>query len=161
MTGLDTNILVQLAFASHPAHDANVALVQKESLSGSRLVFPAHVIMEFLHVATDKRRFSPPMTMPEAVDWINSFLQNPGVMLLDAAPASAAQALLWIQHFGLGRKRIIDTHLAAILHAAGVKRLLISNSGDFDIFRVFEIIAPVPAPTSAPAAPSDPGTAPP
>ena len=114
MTGLDTNILVQLAFADHPAHQATVAAVQNEASGESRLVFPSLAVTEFLHVVTDQRRFLPPMTMGEAVDWINSLLQNPRVMMLDTTTASISQTLLWMQQFGLGRKRIIDTHLAAI-----------------------------------------------
>ena len=148
MTGLDTNILVQLAIADHPAHQTTVAAVQKEAWSGSRLVFPSLVITEFLHVVTDPRRFSPPMTMDEAVDWINSLLQNPSVMLMDTTTPAINQTLLWMQQFGLGRKRIIDTHLAAILYTSGATRLLTSNPGDFEIFGVFEIINPTSSPTA-------------
>jgi hypothetical protein len=42
----------------------------------------------------------------------------------------------------LGRKRILDTHLAAILYTSGVTRLLTSNPGDFSIFQVFETVTP-------------------
>jgi toxin-antitoxin system PIN domain toxin len=152
MTGLDTNILVQLAIANHPAHRATAAAVQEETRTGGRLVFPPLVITEFLHVVTDKRRFSPPLTMAEAVDWVNSLLQNPMVTVLETTPASVAQALLWLRRFDLGRKRIIDTHLAAILYTGGATRLLTSNPGDFEIFGVFEIVTPAP-PTSVPPLP--------
>jgi len=93
------------------------------------------------------------MTMGEALDWVNSLLQNPTVTLLDTTAASVTQTLLWMREFNLGRKRIIDTHLAAILHTGGATRLLTSNPGDFEIFGVFKIITPAPAPTSAPPAP--------
>ena len=69
MTGLDCNILVQLALADHPANAATVAVVQAEVQSGNRLVFPPLIINEFLHVITDARRFNPPLTMAEALDW--------------------------------------------------------------------------------------------
>ena len=68
MTGLDSNILVQLALQDHPANAATVAAVQAEVQRGSRLVFPALVVDEFLHVITDERRFSPPLTMTEALE---------------------------------------------------------------------------------------------
>jgi len=42
----------------------------------------------------------------------------------------------------LGRKRILDTHLAAILHTRGVRRLLTSNPADFTVFRVLETVTP-------------------
>lgn len=107
MTGLDCNILVQLALADHPANAATVTAVQAEVQSGSRLVFPPLVINEFLHVITDARRFSPPLTMIEALDWVENFLANPAVGVLEPTPESLRQALRWLRQFNLGRKRIL------------------------------------------------------
>jgi hypothetical protein len=42
----------------------------------------------------------------------------------------------------LGRKRILDTQLAATLWQADVRRLLTSNPADFQIFGGFELLAP-------------------
>ena len=142
MTGLDCNILVQLALADHPANAATVTAVQAEVQSGSRLVFPPLVINEFLHVITDARRFSPPLTMIEALDWVENFLANPAVGVLEPTPESQRQALRWLRQFNLGRKRILDTHLAAVLHTASVRRLLTSNPGDFTVFGALEIVTP-------------------
>ena len=142
MTGLDCNILVQLALQDHPANAATVAAVQTEVKRGNRLVFPSLVIDEFLHVITDARRFNPPLTMTEALDWVESFLANPAVGLLEPTPESLRQTLQWIRKFNLGRKRILDTHLAAVFYAAGVRRLFTANAADFAVFNVFEIITP-------------------
>ena len=62
--------------------------------------------------------------MPEALDWIQEFLTNPTVSLLEPTQASMDQTLHWMRQFSLGRKRILDTHLAAILYTSGVRRLL-------------------------------------
>ena len=142
MTGLDCNILVQLALQDHPANAATVAVVQAEAQRGGRLVFPSLVINEFLHVITDPRRFSPPLTMTEALDWTEAFLTNPAVTVIEPSAESAPQTLRWMRQFNLGRKRILDTHLAAVLHTADVRRLLTSNPGDFAVFGVFAIITP-------------------
>jgi len=40
----------------------------------------------------------------------------------------------WMQRHQLGRKRILDTQLAAILWTAGVRRLLTANPADFHLF---------------------------
>ena len=142
MIGLDCNILVQLAIADHPANVRTLAAVQSETQQGTKLVFPSLIVTEFLHVVTDERRFAPPLTMPEAVDWIEEFLKHPTVSLLEATQASMNQTLRWMRQFNLGRKRILDTHLAAILHTSGVRRLLTSNPADFTVFDVLETIAP-------------------
>jgi len=142
MTGLDSNILVQLALADHPANAATVAAVQAEAQRGSRLMFPPLVATEFLHVVTDERRFDPPLTMIEALDWLDEFLANPAVSLLEPAPEALHQTLRWVRQFNLGRKRILDTYLAAVCHTAGVHRLLTSNPTDFTVFGVLEAVAP-------------------
>lgn len=142
MTGLDCNILIQLALQDHPANAATIAAVQAEVQRGSRLVFPPLVINEFLHVITDERRFSPPLTMTEALDWMEGFLANPAVGMLEPSAESARQTLRWMRQFRLGRKRILDTNLAAVLHTAGARRLLTSNPVDFAVFGVFEIVTP-------------------
>lgn len=142
MTGLDCNILVQLALADHPANSATVAAVQAEARRAGSLVFPPLVVTEFLHVVTDDRRFAPPLTMIEALDWIEEFLANPSVSLLQPTQESLLQTLRWMREFNLGRKRILDTHLAAVLHTAGARRLLTSNPDGFAVFGVLEIITP-------------------
>jgi len=40
----------------------------------------------------------------------------------------------------LGRKRILDTEYAALLHVRGVRRLLPNNADDFRVFNAFEIV---------------------
>ena len=142
MTGLDCNILVQLALADHPSNASTTAAVQAEVQRGNRLVFPPLVVTEFLHVVTDERRFAPPLTMSEAIDWLEEFLANPSVTLLEPAPQSLHQTLRWMRQFNLGRKRILDTYLAAVLHTAGVRRLLTANPADFTVFGILQIVAP-------------------
>ena len=142
MTGLDCNILVQLALADHPLNAVSVAAVNAEVQSGNRLVLPPLVVTEFLHVVTDERRFAPPLLMVEAVEWIEEFLNNPVVDVMEPTSASLRQTLSWMRQFNLGRKRILDTYLAAILHTGGVRRFLTSNPADFKVFGIFEIIAP-------------------
>ncbi len=142
MTGLDCNILVQLALADHPANAASLAVVQSEMQLGNKLVFPTLIVTEFLHVVTDERRFAPPLTMIEALDWIEDFLANPAVSILEPSQSSLPQTLDWMRQFKLGRKRILDTHLAAVHHTGCVRRLITSNPGDFSVFGVLELVKP-------------------
>ncbi len=142
MIGVDCNVLVQLAFADHPANAKTFVAVQAETVQGTKLVFPSLVVNEFLHVATDVRRFNPPLTMTEALDWVDEFLANPTVELLESTTGSMDQTLRWMRKFSLGRKRILDTHLAAVLYTSGVRRLLTANPRDFTVFGVLETVTP-------------------
>jgi len=142
MIGLDCNILVQLAFADHTANAKTVAAVQAETQKGEKLILASLVIAEFLHVATDARRFAPPLTMTEALDWIEEFLKNPAVSVVEPGQSTVSQTLRWMREFSLGRKRILDTQLAAVLHVHGVRRLMTSNPADFTVFPVLETLTP-------------------
>ncbi len=44
---------------------------------------------------------------------------------------STRLAFDWLQRHQLGRKRILDTQLAATLWSAGIQRLVTSNPADF------------------------------
>src|SRR5687767_1456754 len=142
MTGLDTTVLVQLTDADNPAHSRAAKLLQMEMDAGRNLLLAPQVIAEFLHSITDERRFQTPLSMLDALNWVDDFLQNPRIQLVLPNQQSVRQANDWMRQFGLGRKRILDTQLAATLHAAGCRRLVTSNADDFKVFNVFELIVP-------------------
>jgi len=47
-----------------------------------------------------------------------------------------------IEDLGLGRKRILDTALAAALDLAGIRTLVTLNAKDYRIFSFLEVITP-------------------
>jgi hypothetical protein len=49
--------------------------------------------------------------MKDALEWIEEFLGNNSVVLLEPSHASMNQTLAWMRKFNLGPKRILDTHL--------------------------------------------------
>ena len=142
MIGLDCNILVQLAFEEHPAHEKTVVAVRAHTQRSTKLLCSSSVITEFLHVVTDPRRFNPALTMPEALNWIDGLLANPKLQLIEPTHGCLRQALDWMRELNLGRKRILDTYLAAVIHTSGVRRLLTSDPADFAVFGVLEVITP-------------------
>jgi predicted nucleic acid-binding protein len=142
MIGLDCNILVQLALPAHSANSRTVKVAMNEASRGETFGVPSFVIAEFLHVVTDDRRFAPPITMKEALAWIERFLENDGVSLLNPSAQSMDLTFRWLRQFNLGRKRILDTHLAAVLSVHGIKRLMTSNPADFTVFGVFDLLVP-------------------
>lgn len=80
--------------------------------------------------------------MERALDLAAGIVTSPKFLLVPPSAQSLALANEWMRRFKLGRKRVLDTHLAAIYHLAGCKRLLTSNGDDFKIFGVFEIVSP-------------------
>jgi hypothetical protein len=66
--------------------------------------------------------------------------------VVQAFPNDAAmqQFFVWLQQFSLGRKRLLDTLLAATYYQAGVPSLLTTNPSDFMLFGVFTCVTPQP-----------------
>ena len=55
-----------------------LAAVQAETQREGRLVFPPLIVTEFLHVATDAKRFAPPLTVNELKPGSNGTFQTCG-----------------------------------------------------------------------------------
>lgn len=140
MIGVDTSFLVGLAVQEHPAHAACWTLFESEILGGhGTMAVAAQALSEFCHVVTDGRRFERPLTMPEALDlceqWWNAQECRP--VTVDAEVG--ALFLTWMREHKLGRKRLLDTLLAASYHRAGVERLATTDWRDFARYGVFEL----------------------
>src|SRR5438552_448948 len=120
MIGLDTTFLVQLELVELSSHKTAHELLRRHVLDPQApLALVPQVLAEFIHVVTDPRRFQKPLTAQEAVAkarfWWNA------AEVRHVFPADAATVLFtdWMQRHQLGRKRILDTQLAAVLWSAG------------------------------------------
>jgi len=138
MFGADTSFLVGLAVREHPSHAACWALFERVILGrpGSLALTP-QVLAEFAHVVTDPRRFERPLDMATALEmceqWWNAVECRPVV----ADAEVGIQFLAWMREHRLGRKRLLDTLLAACYHRAGVARIATSDWRDFARYAVF------------------------
>ncbi|MBX3747152.1 MAG: PIN domain-containing protein [Verrucomicrobiae bacterium] len=141
-TGLDCNILVQLAMEDHQLHERSVRGFEQEAAADAVFALIPLVATEFLHVVTDAKRFDKPRNMVAALNWLNSLLARPEVEVMEIGSEDLRLTQTWLAEFHLGRKRILDTLLAATLHRHGVRRLLTSNPDDFRVFGVFDLVVP-------------------
>lgn len=140
MIGLDTSFLIGLAIREHPKHPACWRLFEEEILDGTAtMAIAPQVLAEFCHVATDPRRFERPLDMQAALDmcalWWNA--QECRQVPIDAD--AGALFVTWMRSFRLGRKRLLDTLLAASYYSAGVRRLATTDWRDFACYGVFEL----------------------
>jgi predicted nucleic acid-binding protein len=138
--GADTSFLVALALREHPAHEAAWELFEDEVRGRTAsMAIAAQALAEFAHVVTDGRRFERPLPMAEALDiceqWWTSQECRPAVADADVG----ILFLAWMREHRLGRRRLLDTLLAATYHRAGVQRLATTNWRDFACFGVFEL----------------------
>lgn len=139
--GLDTDVLVSWVMTGSPRHSDARHLIEVEVRErGGSLALTPQVIHEFLHVVTDPRRFERPLSMSEALHEAWGLWVSEEVVQVLPSPEVLPRTLELLADRQLGRKRILDTALAATLELAGIRRLATFNAGDFRIFEFLEII---------------------
>jgi predicted nucleic acid-binding protein len=140
--GLDTGFLVAAEVLEHaqhvPARDTLARLVA----AGDLIAIAPQVLAEFLHIVTDPRRFTQPLDIKTAHRLAEQWWTAQQIVHVFPDDASTLQFLAWLQQLKLGRKRPLDTLLAAIYKQAGIQSILTTNSADFTIFGVFTCITP-------------------
>ena len=116
----------------HPLNERAWAVFRREVLeSGERIALAPQVLLEFIHVATDPKRFARPLSMSDAIDRAAYWWSAVETTHIYPNAETMTTTLEWLGQFGLGRKRLLDTHLAATLWTIGVRRVLTLNAGDF------------------------------
>jgi len=126
----------------HAEHaDARMTLASLVG-AGDQIAIAPQVLAEFIHVATDSRRFTQPLNMSPARQIAEQWWTAREVVHVFPNRAATQQFLVWLAQFSLGRKRLLDTQLAATYWQAGIGSLLTTNPADFDVFGVFTCITP-------------------
>lgn len=139
--GIDTDVLVAWTMAGSPRHGVVRQVIESEVRERSGLLgLTPQVIHEFHHVVTDPKRFENPLSMPMALRVSRTLWESEEVVQILPSPEVLPRTLELIESLRLGRKRILDTALAATLEAAKVRRLATLNTGDFRIFPFLQIV---------------------
>ena len=99
------------------------------------------VLTEFIHVVTDPRRFAHPLSMTEAIDRAQLWWDAQEVKPVFPSQDSTRLTLQWLRDHRLGRKRLLDTQLAATYFANEITQIATSNTQDFALFGVFTFAA--------------------
>ena len=140
MIGLDTTFLVQVEIQETDGHQAALAVLRQEIAGRDReAALAPQVLSEFVHVVTDPRRFERPLSMAQALAKARFWWNAREVEQVVPDDQAVAQFLAWMQEHGLGRKRLLDTLLAATYYRSGVTRIVTSNARDYRVFGVFEL----------------------
>lgn len=143
MHGIDTTFLVQAELREAPGHaPARAWLDRQLALERVVLALAPQVLTEFIHVVTDPKRFAAPLSMDEAVDRAQNWWEAKEVKLVFPTLDSGRLTLQWLRDHRLGRKRLLDTQLAATYYAGGIASLLSANAADFSVFGVFSFVDP-------------------
>jgi predicted nucleic acid-binding protein len=140
--GLDTGFLIAAEMLEHAEHVAARNTFARLLATGELIGIAPQILAEFIHVATDPRRFAQPLDTASACRVAEQWWTASDVVHVFPDDAATKQFLSWLQQFALGRKRLLDTLLAATYLQAGIRSLLTTNPADFAIFGAFTCITP-------------------
>jgi predicted nucleic acid-binding protein len=140
--GLDTGFLVAAEVTEHAAHADARAILARLFAAGDLIAVAPQVLAEFIHVVTDPRRFAHPFDITAARRVAEQWWTARDVVAVFPDDWATRQFLGWLAQFSLGRKRLLDTLLAATYRQAGIQSLLTANPADFGVFGVFTCITP-------------------
>ncbi len=138
--GIDTDFLVAVEICGHPFHMQAEALVKRLLESNHVFALAPQTLAEFIHVVTDPRRLLEPLSVNEAVARAEHWWQAQEVVRVFPDGEAAVGFLVWLREYRLGRKRLLDTLLAATFFHAGIRRVITNNEADYRVFGVFQII---------------------
>ena len=144
--GIDTSFLVAAELKEHAHHAAARSLMARLVSQGDHLALAPQVLAEFIHVSTDPRRFQSPLDMNQARDLATKWWTAREVEQAFPDVAATQRFLDWMSAHQLGRKRLLDTLLAATYLHAGVTSILTLNGADFSIFGSFQCRHPAHPP---------------
>ena len=139
--GIDTDFLVATEIRDHPFHREADALLRSMLAEGHDLALAPQTLAEFIHIVTDGKRMPQPLSMAEALNRAEHWWQAVEVVRVFPDDQTGMHFLAWLTCHQLGRKRLLDTMLAATFHSAGVKRIVTNNERDFKVLGVFEFVS--------------------
>jgi predicted nucleic acid-binding protein len=140
--GIDTTFLVQLEVSGHPGHQKAQVMLEDVLGRGDPLALAPQVLSELLHVVTDPRRFERPLSMGQALARAEAWWWAPEVLRCLPNNQTTGFFLKWMNQHRLGRKRLLDTQLAATYFSNDVQSILTTNARDFQVFGCFEVMTP-------------------
>ena len=128
----DLNLLLYASFRTFPLHQKAKAWWD-HTLSTALPVSLGHVvIMGFIRVSTHARVFSPPLSLPQAIQVVDGWLAQPNVTLIAPAEGHWKNFKAMLSSGTVGGNLTTDAHIAAL--AADYGLVVHSNDTDFARF---------------------------
>jgi uncharacterized protein len=139
----DVNLLLYAEIDAHPLH-APARRWWEDALSSDRQVGLAPVcLFGFLRIATNRRVFTEPLGVDDAIARVAAWLARPNVTTLVPGRGHLEIAFRLLRHLGTGGNLTTDVQIAA--HALEVNGEVCSNDGDFSRFEGLRCVNPLRA----------------
>lgn len=138
--GADTSFLVAVEIREHRDHAEARRWLEEVLARGDRLAIAPQVLSEFVRIVIDARRFAQPLSMEMALEKSERWWNAAETEQVQPTEAAVVQFHRWMREHQLGRKRLLDTMLAATWFTANVASVLTLNPADFAVFGEFTLV---------------------
>lgn len=114
MNVVDANVLLYAVNASADRHEQARGWLDGQLSGGSVVGFSWLVLLAFVRLATKPALFPSPLLPAEALDRVDSWLSQPGSVVLEPTAAHAQVLRALLLGAGTGGNLTSDAHLAAL-----------------------------------------------
>lgn len=137
---VDTDFVVAIEIRDHVFHQTADKLLTMLLEGGHEIAVAPQTLAEFAHVATDPRRLKEPLTMGDALERAERWWHAREVVRLLPDDGAVSFWLQVMREHRLGRKRILDTMLAALCFSRQIPKIISNNEADFRCFGFLEVV---------------------
>ena len=138
---VDANLLIYAVNADLPHHAASRAWLEQQ-LGGSQTVgLPWVVLLAFLRICTSARIFQQPLSIAQAIDYVDQWLALPSARALSPGPHHWRILRELVAANGTGGNLTTDAHIAALAIEHGCS--VCSADNDFKRFTGIRHINPL------------------
>lgn len=139
--GVDTDFLVAVEVNGHVFHQGANGLLDSLLDAGHTFALAPQTLAEFIHVVTDARRLPTPLTIAEALERAERWWNAIEVTRIFPDGTTVDDFFGMIRKFVLGRKRLLDTMLAATFQQHDVRKIITNNEADYRALATLEIVS--------------------
>jgi toxin-antitoxin system PIN domain toxin len=128
----DANLLLYAVDESSPHHAVAKPWLERELSGSETFAFAWAVLLAFIRLATNPRVFRSPLTVEEALDLVDSWLEQPNATVVHPTDRHTALLRELLVPLGTAANLTSDAHLAALSIEHGAE--LCSGDSDFARF---------------------------
>jgi uncharacterized protein len=144
MIALDTNLLVYAHRRDSPWHQQAAAVLSEVARGPKRWALPWPTIFEFLAIVTHPKIFSPPSSLPTALEQVEAWRSSPFLCLLSETPEMLPLLGESLIASGVTGPRVHDARIAVLCRHHGVEELWTADR-DFGRFPWLKVRNPLVA----------------
>ena len=129
---VDANLLLYAVDEGSPHHARAKPWLERQLSGSETFAFAWAVLLAFVRLATNPRVFAAPMDGDEALDVVDSWLQQPNATVVNPTERHGVLLRELLQPLGTAGNLVSDAHLAALSIEHGAE--LCSADSDFSRF---------------------------